>query len=169
MTVMKPNKTPKKTLDVSESVALMLGKDTAEEFVHRLENLNLMLKHIQDQIIELQEEKWGYNINGNVLLRANDCGHGCLGCPHHKWYVTRVRVVRKEGAPNKGKRFVFYQTITHAAKVKRVQLNPALSALVGKANNIIESRARLVSHLGRLRRHLSNTEIPVYNPATYKT
>lgn len=152
------------SLDVMESAALLLSRDTAEQILERMEIYNLRLRQLSAKLLVLQKQKWGYDANGNVLAKLHDCGYGCMGCPHLSWYTLRVRRVNDTAKRNYGRRYVTFRRIKHPAKVSRVQQFPELLSLIHSINDTAADRARLVGFLSRLRKHLGLTQPPVLAP-----
>lgn len=142
-----------------DSPALLIARDTAEHAVEQLAAYRDALNTLSQRIIDHQQAKWGADRGGNILLRFNHCGHGCLGCPHPVWYILRLKRVTRYG-PDYGKYFVTFQRISTPGRASRVRTNPTLHTMVKKANKLIATRTLLVDHLSRLRQHLAACHTP---------
>lgn len=150
-------------IDPIDSPALINAQDLGGHLMDRISGYIVALDAISQAMIDHQEKRWGKRREGNVLLRFNDCGYGCLGCPHPRWYSTRIKRVTNPEKQNYGQRFLSFSRLTTPGRASKVKNDPELRELVARARRLIENRSKMVSHATRLHKHLSMTEEPVFH------
>lgn len=125
----------------------------AQNAVNRLDEVNERLEEISEMIAELQPVE-----TGMLLFKLNDCGRGCLGCPHASWLTLKPVYSHKHHKIKLTQKRVKNPLVRVKTAGPFAEGAPFVKSLVKEAQDLLAEKEKLVKGFSILGRVVSKEE-----------